>query len=219
MPPTLTPTNMKREEMVPETDNPVHNPLYWCLPPVRDEPSEGGVDRFAMYLVSQGRSVGVWHNWTVVEAMVSGYPSGAQRGHHTMQGCIAEWQQHCLLGVHPHPADPAHVAHPLVAMRVNLGQDFRMPNIEGLSLREGGSDVAESETSPSSPSSLTATTWEEVSAVARYFALWGGGIVYTDRGQAKVAFLEAEASGKKPRILSTVNYDEAQAFSESVYWL
>jgi hypothetical protein len=56
-----------------------------------------------------------------------------------------------------------------------------MPNIEGLSLREGGSGVIESESSPSSISSLTATTWEEVPDVARYFALWGGGIVYTDR--------------------------------------
>ncbi|KAJ7812083.1 hypothetical protein B0H14DRAFT_2606037 [Mycena olivaceomarginata] len=43
---------------------------------------------------------------TVVKAMVSGYPSGAQHGHHTMEGCIAEWQEHCALGVHPHPAVP-----------------------------------------------------------------------------------------------------------------
>jgi hypothetical protein len=26
-----------------------------------------------------------------------------------MEGCIAEWQQHCLLGVHPHPANPKKV--------------------------------------------------------------------------------------------------------------
>jgi hypothetical protein len=40
--------------------------------------------------------------------MVSGHPSGAQCGDHTMEGCVAEWQEHCCLGVHPHPADPKH---------------------------------------------------------------------------------------------------------------
>ncbi|KAJ7333207.1 hypothetical protein DFH08DRAFT_814325 [Mycena albidolilacea] len=35
------------------------------------------------------------------------------------------------------------------------------------------------------------------------------------RGDAKAAFLKAEAVGTKPRILSTTDYDEVQAFSES----
>jgi hypothetical protein len=38
-------------------------------------------------------------------------------------------------------------------------------------------------------------------------------------GQAREAFLEAESEGMKPRILSTSDYDEAQAFSESTYWI
>jgi hypothetical protein len=37
-------------------------------------------------------------------------------------------------------------------------------------------------------------------------------------GEARVVFLKAEADGKNPRILSTTDYDEAQAFSEAVYW-
>jgi hypothetical protein len=57
----------------------------------------------------------------VVKAMVSHYPSGTQRDHRTMQGCIVEWQQHCLLGVHPHPADPVHVACVPVTMGTNAG--------------------------------------------------------------------------------------------------
>jgi hypothetical protein len=60
-------------------------------------------------------------------------------------------------------------------------QELCMPNLEALSLRDGESGVAESESSSSSPSSLTATTWEGVPPVARYFVLWGGCIVYTDR--------------------------------------
>jgi hypothetical protein len=37
--------------------------------------------------------------------------------------------------------------------------------------------------------------------------------------EARGAFLKEEAAGRKPRILATTNYNEAQAFSESVYWL
>ncbi|KAJ7754742.1 hypothetical protein B0H14DRAFT_2635368 [Mycena olivaceomarginata] len=230
MPPVLTPTNMTMEEMVPETGNPAHNPRYWCLPPVRDEPSEDEIDG------GEVSGFGTIGPRTLVKAMVSGYPSGAQRGHHTMQGCIAEWQQHCPLGVHPHPADPAYMARAPDAMRANSGpsgtrarpvdprfqaqlQELCMPNLEALSLRDGESGVAESESSLSSPSSLTAMTWEGVPPVARYFVLWGGCIVYTDRRHTKAVFLEAEALGKKPRIMSTADYDKAQAFSESVHWL
>jgi hypothetical protein len=36
--------------------------------------------------------------------------------------------------------------------------------------------------------------------------------------QAKLVFLSAEAQGAMPQILSTSEYDEAQVFSESVYW-
>jgi hypothetical protein len=38
------------------------------------------------------------------------------------------------------------------------------------------------------------------------------------RAQAKFVFLAAEAQREMPQILSTSEYDEAQAFSESVYW-
>jgi hypothetical protein len=60
MPPALMKTNMTTAEMIPD---PAHNPQFWCLPPVRDRPSSVG--RYPMYLVSQGRQVGVWHNWYV----------------------------------------------------------------------------------------------------------------------------------------------------------
>ncbi|KAJ7363062.1 hypothetical protein DFH08DRAFT_800051 [Mycena albidolilacea] len=90
---------MTSTDVIPELNNAAHNPRFWCLPPVHDESSEAGTGNFPMYLVTQGGSVGVWHNWTVVKAM---------RGHHTMQGCVAEWQQHYVLGVHPHPPEPKH---------------------------------------------------------------------------------------------------------------
>jgi hypothetical protein len=40
----------------------------------------------------------------------------------------------------------------------------------------------------------------------------------TDSADAKRAFLEAEAEGKNPRVLSAMDYEEAQAFAEAIYW-
>ncbi|KAJ7861844.1 hypothetical protein B0H14DRAFT_3445100 [Mycena olivaceomarginata] len=251
MPPVLLPTNMTIDEMIPDHTNPGHDPRFWCLPPVRDKPN-GTPGNYPMYLVSQGRQVGVWHNWTVVKAMVTRHPSGAQRGHKTMVGCVAEWQEHCLLGVHPHPAEPKRLptpatntttpVSPFAAIKTIPGpprsrgrhvdpglqaelQQFCMPNLSLLSLEtKSGEDADDSVLSRRSNSvslslsSVTASTWADVPVIVRYFALWGGRVVYTDRAQAKVAFLAAEAEGARPQILSTSDYDEAQAFSESVYW-
>jgi hypothetical protein len=66
MPPALPPTNMTAEEVIPDIVNPNHDSRFWCLPPVRDTPSQNRTNRFPMYLVSQGKSVGIWHNWSVV---------------------------------------------------------------------------------------------------------------------------------------------------------
>jgi hypothetical protein len=130
MPSVPKPTNMTINEMIPDRTDPARDPRFWCLPPVRDSPNDTS-GRFPMYLVAQGRQVGsgttgmfglwLWHRHadcagrTVVKAMVSGHSSGTQGGHRTMAGCVAEWQEHCLLSVHPHPADlmRADKPHPL----------------------------------------------------------------------------------------------------------
>jgi hypothetical protein len=61
----LGPTNMTPEEVVPDTRTQHHDPRYWCLPPMREDPdavvSIGGGYEF--HLVTQGRQVGVWRNW------------------------------------------------------------------------------------------------------------------------------------------------------------
>jgi hypothetical protein len=63
MTPVLIPTNMSAAEMIPDNENPAHDPRYWCLPPVRDERNAKPQGGYPMYLVTQGRSVEVWHNW------------------------------------------------------------------------------------------------------------------------------------------------------------
>ncbi|KAJ7434717.1 hypothetical protein FB451DRAFT_1195096 [Mycena latifolia] len=241
------PTNMTPEEMIPDTINPDHDPRYWCLPPMHDDPSEDG---------ALGHKVGIWRNWTAVEALVTRYPSGAQWGHHTVEGCIKEWQVLCCLGVHPHPADPrlggqvrdvhatvgpgvVNTAAPPITPAEAVAatespsrergrvvepglqaalQRYCMPNLPARSLG-GGSTRTETSTSVSSSSSLTACSWSDVPVHAHYYAIWESGIVYAARKDVKAAFKWGEAHGEKPQILTTEDFDEAQAFAEGVHWI
>jgi hypothetical protein len=98
----------------------------WRIPDVSCKPGQGS--RHLAQLVgcfvcfeSGTKAADSLVDRTVVKSMVSGHPSGAQRGHHTMAGCIAEWQEHCALGVHPHPAaleEMASATTPVVRPRV-----------------------------------------------------------------------------------------------------
>ncbi|KAF8196391.1 hypothetical protein K438DRAFT_1968108 [Mycena galopus ATCC 62051] len=226
-------TNMTANEMIPDTFNPLHNPEFWCVPATRDMASEKCSGGYPMYLVTQGRQVGIWKNWTMAKTMVDGYPESAYRGHHSVEGCIQEWQLHCALGVHPHPVDPGLSSPPApVGTRTLAYQRGRpvdprlqaklkkycMPILPGSSTTSSQVGSEDSE-SISSCSSVTAETWADVPAASRYLALWRGNIVYSDRQTAKAAFMLAEQRGGKPCILSTTDYEEAQAFSEGVYWV
>ncbi|KAF8209000.1 hypothetical protein K438DRAFT_1960726 [Mycena galopus ATCC 62051] len=195
-----------------------------------------------MYLVTQGRKVGIWYNWTVVKTMITGFKNGAYHGHNSVEGCIREWQLHCALGVHPHPVDPQ-LASTTPSLRGSASPNkiptlllkmtparlscvvdgplqaelkkFCVPNLPR--------DVDEASTTTSSSiltcSSVTASDWSEVPPRSRYFALWQGKIVYADRQKVKRDFLSAEGTGKKPCVISTDLYNEAQAFSEGIYWV
>jgi hypothetical protein len=108
--------------------------------------------------------------------MVGGHPLGAQRGHHMMEGCVAKWQEHCCLGVHPHPADPERADAVRLPSPAPVTPTAIAPTTaENCEHTRSGSD------SWSSLSSVTATTWAEVPVIARYFTLWGGRIVYSDQ--------------------------------------
>ncbi|KAJ7165443.1 hypothetical protein C8R43DRAFT_1122165 [Mycena crocata] len=230
-----TPTNLTREEMVPDNVNPAHDSRYWCLPPRRDRdalPQEGG--RYPMYLVTQGRMCGIWRSWLVTKSMVDGYPAGAQRGHRSVAACIDEWQLGCRLGLHPHPADPAFAT---------SSQSTSAPTSTSSPLATPPRSPSPVSSAPSSPSSLARaselpTAVESSSASSstlssitvssppdpvadkvQYYAIWAGRIVYSDRLEAKRAFLATKAAGKSLQLLTSDNYDEAQAFSEGVHWV
>ncbi|KAJ7859274.1 hypothetical protein B0H13DRAFT_1901523 [Mycena leptocephala] len=188
----LRPTNMHAGEMIPDTFNPDHNPAFWCVPPPRDKPSEKCGGGYPMYLVTQGRKVGIWWNWTVAKTMVDGYPDSTFRGHHTVEGCTREWQLHCALGVHPHPVDPSlgNTAPGTVTPARGTGRPVD-DELQG----------------------------KLCSCQNPLLGFVGGKIVYSDRQEAEAVFMWAEREGSKPRILSTPDYAEAQAFSEGIYWI
>ncbi|KAJ7025039.1 hypothetical protein C8F04DRAFT_1191837 [Mycena alexandri] len=105
-----------------------------------------------------------------------------------------------------------------------------MPNIAALNLGTGSASSATSASNAWSASSATSsvlslspsvaslsltsitTTTDTARALrptdggsgtggmARYFAIWGSRVVYTDRDEAKAAFLASEADGLKPRL-------------------
>ncbi|KAJ7707884.1 hypothetical protein B0H16DRAFT_1481518 [Mycena metata] len=152
---------MTAEEMILETNKPAHDPRFGVYHRCKTRPARMGS------IAATFRCT-----WTAANTTVGGYPSGCQRGHQTMEGCVREWQVHCALGVHPHPAEPQ--------------ADPSLPNI--------GSPI------DSTPK-------------PRYWAIWKTRVVHTDRGEAKTAFLAADANGLKPRILATIDYEEAEAFA------
>ncbi|KAJ7888996.1 hypothetical protein B0H13DRAFT_1888210 [Mycena leptocephala] len=117
-----------------------------------------------------------------------------------MAGCIKEWQQHCVLGVHPHPADPrgasqevratagpaksrARPVEPTLQAELAfafidwISKRYCLPDLSGLTLDTAGQNLrALSETgAPTDSTSISsvATTWPEVPEASRYYAIWG----------------------------------------------
>ncbi|KAJ7763728.1 hypothetical protein B0H16DRAFT_1718382 [Mycena metata] len=202
-----------------------HN-WFWCLPKIHDAPSESHSGGYPMYLVTNGRELGIWHNWTVAEKMVKKYSGNAYRGHHTLEGCIKEWQLHCALGSHPHPVDPALI--PSKSPVLIPPKSTVLPKSTALqpnslyfpsTSSKAGTPSTYSDSLSSTGSSVTATTWADVPTDTKYWALWRGRIVYTSRSKAKDAFLLAESAGMEPSILCCADYDEAQAFANGCYWI
>ncbi|KAJ7113916.1 hypothetical protein C8R44DRAFT_881482 [Mycena epipterygia] len=214
--------NLPAEEMVPDTENEEHDPRYWCLPPVREDlsaPQSGGGQ--ALHLVTNGHQVGIFQNWTVAHAMVSGHPAGAHHGHKNVAGCVKEWQEHCVLGVHPHAPDPSLSRIPSVSVAPrktgssSLGagrpvepklqaemKKICLPNVERPT--PGASRVH----APSPP-----IKQEERPAPQTFYAIWNGRTVFTKQSEAKAAFLKAARAGREPTLRTTGSYDEAHAYS------
>ncbi|KAJ7028754.1 hypothetical protein C8F04DRAFT_1188379 [Mycena alexandri] len=199
----LRKTNMMVEEMVPDLETPGHDRRFWCLPLICDDLDKvvaiGGGYEF--HLVTRGRQVGVWRNWTVAQSMVTGYPDAAHKGHHTLRGCVREWQAHCQLGVHPHPVEPSR------------SSQSAGPSTPARRPRRSMSTPPSWRTSSHTfvmPSGMP----EDAPAPRQYFALWRAGLVYSTRYHAGVAFDDAVDLGEEPSLLSTEDFEVALSYAE-----
>ncbi|KAJ7810077.1 hypothetical protein B0H14DRAFT_2607588 [Mycena olivaceomarginata] len=217
-PATLTKTKMKKEGMVPDVNTPSHNPQYWCLPPMREDPDtvipiSGG---YTFHLVTQGREVGVWKNWTVAKAMVSGYPAAAHKDHDTYASCVVEWQAHCQLGVHPHPVAPSQ---PVTSQtgkgkgpsRMERGWCSRMQEASDLWIVEV--DLCTMYRGINSPSALL-QVGEDAPVGLALFGGWvpRGNISVIRRSHASCE--DALDDGQEPELLSANDFEVALAFAE-----
>ncbi|KAJ7698910.1 hypothetical protein B0H17DRAFT_1196501 [Mycena rosella] len=99
-------------------------------------------------------------------------------------------------------------------------QKYCMPTLPaGCSSKKMEDGDTDTGGSVSSSSSVTTSSWQELPATARCYAIWRSGIVYGDHEEAKMVFMAALMVGAKPKILSTADYDEVQAFCDGIYWI
>ncbi|KAJ7740333.1 hypothetical protein B0H16DRAFT_1729030 [Mycena metata] len=212
MPNGMRKINMTVQEMVPDTQTVGHDPRFWCLPPIREDLDDvvaiGGGYEF--HLVVHGRKVGVWKNWTVAQAMISGYPDAAHKGHHTLESCVAEWQAHCQLGVHPHPVEPT-------ATNTTSTQQAAAAAGPSTSAHRPRRSLSVPQSRRSS-GRVSCVTRGEGPARIRYFALWGTGVVYSSRYTAKRAFDAAVEGGQEPELLTTDDFDVAVSYAEGDFF-
>ncbi|KAJ7340643.1 hypothetical protein DFH08DRAFT_874935 [Mycena albidolilacea] len=197
--------------MVPNETTEGHDPRYWCLPPVHYEPDAvsavgGG---YEYHLVMRGREVGVWKDWTVAQAMVSGFPNSGHKRHHSYEACVAEWQRHWLLGVHPHP-----VASRLPSKSASTPQkEVAASSITTVSSISPISSVATG-ISTMSMTERGSTPHLNAHPSPRYYAISGGGQVYSTKHAAKLAFDRDVEDGGEPNLLLTEDFDVVLVFAE-----
>ncbi|KAJ7683286.1 hypothetical protein B0H14DRAFT_3535284 [Mycena olivaceomarginata] len=113
--PKLVRTNLPVQDMRMDNRG-VKDSRYYCLPPFRSDRSRPVTAQrkgaFPFHLVCQGHVVGVFDNWVEAKASLARYPDSSNQGCDTEEECIEVWQRLCVLGVHPHPTDPAFFAPP-----------------------------------------------------------------------------------------------------------
>ncbi|KAJ7873227.1 hypothetical protein B0H13DRAFT_2348906 [Mycena leptocephala] len=190
----LVTTNMTPEEVVPDTMTEGHDPRFWCLPPMREDLNaavrNGGGYEF--YLVTQGRKVGVWRNWTVAKAMISGYPDNAHKGHHSYAACVVEWQAHCPLGVHPHPGDPQWNGDKKGKQSTSRGETTSTtltgtaPTTTDAPARRAPRRSSSLPDRRRTSGTLVAAGGTSSLATSRYFAIFGMGVVYSTNSSSEV---------------------------------
>ncbi|KAJ7024806.1 hypothetical protein C8F04DRAFT_1192100 [Mycena alexandri] len=150
--------------------------------------------------------------------MIAGFANAAHRGHHRLSGCVAEWQAHCQLGVHPHPVEPSKAT--ATSSSTTRATPAPQSNTGGSSPETNISTSLSVPTTPhtrrrSSSMLSRRSSGRQYGAmrtsyrVKRYFAIFGAGVVYSTREAAKAAFDDAidDDGENPPELLSTDDLD------------
>ncbi|KAJ7727805.1 hypothetical protein DFH07DRAFT_970020 [Mycena maculata] len=241
----LAATNLDVNDMVPDDVNPDHDRRYWCLPPMRNEKSKDRHGAYPLYLVTRGRQVGVWHNWTVVKAMTTGYPLAACAGprspHPGSMRAAPSAGPRCgsarptfaepSVGLRSDSAPLPSASRPTKEKTVRAAGTTAAPTSDRTQTlrtdmgrpakgKKFSSSMRSEERllgSVSSTSSVTAS--DAVPRTARYYAIWGGGKVFTDHKEAMATLLREEERGVSAQMLSTRRRAEAEAYSQPAIWI
>ncbi|KAJ7117956.1 hypothetical protein C8R43DRAFT_960460 [Mycena crocata] len=206
------------DEMLPDNRTPGRDPRFWCLPPMRDEPNlRVPRSQYAFYLVTRGRMVGVWRRWSVAQLMVTGFPDAGHKGHDSYESCTAEWQEHCQMGVHPHPADPSLERQGKMRESradVAAGPSTSQSRDSGRSVVRRGSGPRRSLSTPPAHTTIVprGDPPPEPRPV-RYFAIWAAEVVYSTSYAARLAFDDAVEDGRTPELLTTDDFEMALAYA------
>ncbi|KAJ7605671.1 hypothetical protein DFH06DRAFT_1348523 [Mycena polygramma] len=112
--PKLVATNIRADQLIMDEGG-VKDARYYCLPPFHGD--HGYLKRprgngYPLHLVSQGHLVGTFTDWLEAKASLSGYPDSGNCGCNSIEECVEIWQRLCVLGIHPHPVDPAFLRPP-----------------------------------------------------------------------------------------------------------
>ncbi|KAJ7264467.1 hypothetical protein B0H12DRAFT_1068720 [Mycena haematopus] len=203
----LRKTNMTAAEMVPDRQTAGHDPRYWCLPPMREDPDavvpiSGGHE---FHLVCQGREMGDCREGNGHRLS----RRGAQRSFHVcslyagMAGALPIGGSSAPRGSGPHERD------------VERGERAG---------RDGEHRLASGAQALLFHAKLTAHL-RNVDG-APWFSPWpqallrhmGAGIVYSTKYAARLAFEDAVEEGRDPELLSSDEFEVALAYAEGDFF-
>ncbi|KAJ7799344.1 hypothetical protein B0H14DRAFT_2617077 [Mycena olivaceomarginata] len=198
--PQMAKTNLPVEEMLPDRDTRGHDPRYWCLPPMREDPDAvvpitGG---YKFHLVTRGRQVGVWKTGRL--------PSPWCRAIRTPP-TKAITRMSLAWGNGRRTANWVFTHTPSSRRTPRRGNS-------GRARERVGSRGALPPPPASHRTSGAVSGGRSRPASVHHYAIWGAGVVYSTKYTAKLAFQDAVEEGREPELLSTDEFEVALAYAE-----
>ncbi|KAJ7475544.1 hypothetical protein B0H11DRAFT_1917721 [Mycena galericulata] len=237
----LVPTNLAPEELVMDQRG-KRDARYYCLPPFRGDrshPRERHGGGFPLHLVAQGHVVGTFDSWVQAKASITGFPDYSHQGCSSEEEAIDVWQRLCVLGIHPHPVDPAFAISPSASAARFVDTSPRKRPAKSTSAsahksfkQEGAGDSPAAAAnlklladlkrfaSPIRPTTPSPTKVGRPppgsasdEAVHVNFAIRGAGIISSSAQRSEARYREMQLRGEEPDMLVTRSFQDASFFA------